>query len=351
MGSGAWSRSVYDNSTTAKVESHGSAFTYTADMKSVPRSAWKAHEDLDPKAENKNGAHAGTVMREALDSDEHPESTPIMVMFDVTGSMGGIPRVLQAKLPALHGTLLRRGYVPHPQILFGAIGDVYCDQAPLQVSQFESDNRMDEHLSKLLLEGGGGGGNHESYDLALYFAARHTFLDSVQKRGRKGYLFIIGDERAYPFVDRQAVAKVIGDNLQENIPTPDIVEEAQDLYHVFYLFARQGSYSAAMTLDAPATEQAIGWRALLGQNAMVLEDADAVCETIALTIGVMEGTVSIAEGMDDLTAVGADPKAIAAAGTAVAKLGEAPAAAGGSIVPTEGSFDEADSPEAGTEAV
>ena len=84
------------------------------------------------------------------------------------------PRALQAKLPQLLGLLLRKGYAAHPQIMFGAIGDATCDRAPLQVGQFESDNRMDDDLSRILLEGGGGGQKTESYELALYFMARHT---------------------------------------------------------------------------------------------------------------------------------------------------------------------------------
>ena len=58
--------------------------------------------------------------------------------------------------------------------MFGAIGDATCDRAPLQVGQFESDNRMDDDLGRILLEGGGGGQKTESYELAMYFMARHT---------------------------------------------------------------------------------------------------------------------------------------------------------------------------------
>jgi hypothetical protein len=80
--------------------------------------------------------------------------------------------------------------------MFGAIGDATCDRAPLQVGQFESDNRMDDDLSRILLEGGGGGQKTESYELAMYFMARHTAADCYEKRGKRGYLFIIGDELA-----------------------------------------------------------------------------------------------------------------------------------------------------------
>src|SRR5205814_1656783 len=160
---------------------------------------------------------AGQIVRESRDSDEHPESLPIAVFFDVTGSMGWVPRELQKKLPKLFGLLLQKGYVEHPQVLFGAIGDAYVDRVPLQIGQFESDNRSDENLETFILEGGGGGGNHESYNLAAYYMARHTALDSVEKRGKRGYLFFIGDERLYSTIEHTQVARLIGDGLEEDL--------------------------------------------------------------------------------------------------------------------------------------
>ena len=349
MGGGSWSRTAYDDGARKSLADHGDRMAYTSVMSSVPRSDWKPHEALDPKSVNKAGAHTNQNIREALDSDEHPESLPIVVIFDVTGSMGRIPRVLQEKLPALHGMLMRKGYVDHPQILFGAVGDAHGDRAPLQMSQFESDNRMDEHLSNLLLEGAGGGGNHESYDLAIYFAARKTYLDSLQKRGKKGYLFIIGDERAYSKVERSLVAEYVGDSLQEDIPTAEIVAEAQEKFEVFYLFAAQGNYEPPQVIDPEDDGFAVGWRELLGQNALVLEDANAVCETIALQIAVMEGRISIEEGAADLVAAGADRSAAEAAGRAVVMAGEA--SSGGGVATTSGEFDEPEAAESGAETV
>lgn len=141
--------------------------------------------------------------------------------------------------------------------MFGAIGDATCDQVPLQIGQFESDNRMDEQLGNILIEGGGGGQKTESYEQAAYFMARHTALDSLEQRGKRGYLFIIGDETNYPYVyargantpatgwgtlRRRGVAEVIGDHLQEDIPTPAIYAELERKLDVYFILPAAASY-------------------------------------------------------------------------------------------------------------
>lgn len=326
MGSGAWSSGIYTAAAAAKAAAGKSTFDYDYDIKRG-YTATKVHESLDPSKLNT----VGRKVREAFDSDEHPNSTPIAVFFDVTGSMGHIPAVLMKKLPQLHNVLQRKGYVEDPQILFGAIGDAYSDRVPLQIGQFESDNRMDDQLSSFYLEGGGGGGNHESYQLAAYFMARYAELDSLNKRGKKGYLFIIGDERVYAQIDRRQVEQLIGDKLEENLSAVDIFKELQAKFEVFFLFAAQGSYAPEGVLFEDTGGSYYGysdnrasvcyWRDLLGQNALILEDAEAVCETIALTLGLMEGTVDLSEGLDDLIEAGSTKKAVKAAGKALAMVG------------------------------
>src|SRR5271170_3548423 len=100
-------------------------------------------------------------IREARDSAPHPESTPIGVICDVTGSMRNVPRIIQSRLPKLMGLMQRKAYVPDPQILFGAIGDYPMhDDVPLQMGQFESGLEMDDDINNLVLEGGGAGNKH-----------------------------------------------------------------------------------------------------------------------------------------------------------------------------------------------
>jgi hypothetical protein len=282
MGSGIWSTDVYDAAARYRRASGTSAFAYS------DGGARTAHPALDPR---------GVAMRESRDSDEHPASVAIAVLFDVTGSMGTVPRTLQAKLPKLLGLLLRKGYVQHPQILFGAIGDATCDRVPLQIGQFESDNRMDDDLGRIVIEGGGGGQLTESYELAMYFLARHTAIDCHQKRGRRGYLFIVGDEMAYRRVKPDEVVGVIGDTLAEPIGLAQIVAEVQAKYDTYFLLPAGAAHAG--------NEEVIGfWRKLLGQNAIELDDLGAVCETIALTIGLAEESIDLDEGLADLAEQG-----------------------------------------------
>ncbi|GAB7038167.1 MULTISPECIES: hypothetical protein [Catenuloplanes] len=300
MGSGRWSHDAYDAAAAYRARTGRDAFDYDAGIRaSRRRQDWTAHPDLDPY---------GVDVRESRDSAEHPESLAVAVLFDVTGSMGYVPRRLQEKLPQLFDLLLDRGYVAHPQLLFGAIGDATCDRVPLQIGQFESDNRMDEQLGRILLEGGGGGQKTESYELAAYFMARHTSIDCWEKRGKRGYLFIIGDELNYPRVyarganapvtgydrgGRRGVAEVIGDRLQDDIDTRDIYAELREMYDTYYILPSGTSYAG----DRQVLDH---WRGLLGQNVIELDDLDAVSETIALTVGIGEGTIGLDDGLADL---------------------------------------------------
>ena len=318
MGSGMWSTDVYDAAARYRASTGSSAFAYS------DGGARTVHEDLDP---------FGVTVRESRDSDEHPESLALAVLFDVTGSMRSVPRTLQTKLPDLLGLLMRKGYVEHPQILFGAVGDATCDNAPLQIGQFESDNRMDDDLGKILLEGGGGGQMTESYELAMYFMARHTAMDCLDKRGRRGYLFLIGDELAYPKVKKREIAKVIGGRPEHDVPLESIVEELKRRFDVYFIIPEGASHSRDdRLLDF--------WRGLLGQNVIRLDDLDAVCETIALTVGLAEDAVDLDEGLDHLREFGSAAgesvsRALAPLSTGRGPVAVAPAPTGLDVPDTE----------------
>ena len=164
-----------------------------------------------------------------------------------------------------------------------AVGDAFSDRAPLQVGQFESTAElMDQWLTWMYLEGGGGGTGQESYELGLYFLAMHTEMDCVVKRRKRAYLFITGDEMPYPILSRDVVEAIIGDKLDEDLTTEEIVAEAQKSFIPFFVIP-----------DRPrAARCERRWRDLLGDHVLVLENAADVCFVTAGAILLSEGRVS-----------------------------------------------------------
>jgi hypothetical protein len=302
MGSTRWSDDHYRERARHRAAAGKDAFEYD-DAIRRGEAARRVHRKMNPK---------GVRVRESRDSDAHPESHAVGVLFDVTGSMQGVPRILQANLPRLMGLLIRKGYLEHPQILIGAVGDATCDTAPLQVGQFESGIEIEEDLGKLFLEGGGGGQVTESYELAMYFMARHTALDCLEKRGKRGYLFVIGDEAPYPAVKRDEVRRYIGDRLQADLPVEELLAELRQTYDVYYVLPRLTSHWNNKAVHRR-------WVKLLGQNVLRLEEPAAICELIASTVGVAEGKVDLAGLADDLAQAGSSESAAEAVGKALAR--------------------------------
>lgn len=63
-----------------------------------------------------------TGVRESRDSNEHPETTPIIIALDVTGSMRRTPHeMIKDNFPKLMDALMQLG-VKDPQLLFMAVG-------------------------------------------------------------------------------------------------------------------------------------------------------------------------------------------------------------------------------------
>lgn len=254
-----------------------SYFSHDADIH-AGRAAAAVHKKLDPLEPNT----VGKRVRESLDSPAHPVSRAIAVLFDVTGSMHTVPEMFKDKLGTLMAALVRKGYIEHPHILFGAIGDATCDRVPLQLGQFEAGNEMDEALSLMYLEGGGGGQQTESYELAMYYMAAHTDMDCVNKRGQKAYLFLSGDEMPYPEVKKSEVKHLIGDDIQANIPTAEILEQLRQKFEVFWIMPGGTSYFNDKHVLQHLSD-------LFGQNMIKMENPGDICEVIVSTIGVTEG--------------------------------------------------------------
>jgi len=213
-----------------------------------------AHESMNPN---------GITFREARDSEVHPNTVPIILGLDVTGSMGHIPHeLIKDGLPKLMGGIIQGG-VPDPALLFLGIGDHECDRFPLQVGQFESgDEELDMWLTRTYIEGGGGGNAGESYLLAWYFAAFHTKTDAFEKRGQKGLLFTVGDEPNLPTLPASAIKEIMGQG-QQTYTSLELLKEAQKRYEVYHI---------SVLHSDQAVRANVAWKELLGQNCLSIED-------------------------------------------------------------------------------
>jgi hypothetical protein len=302
MGGSRWNDDDYTTRATDRAATGTPVFAYDAAVRTgkVDR---KVHELLDPK---------GVKFRESRDSDAHPTSNPIVVVLDETGSMGSVVKAIQKSLPKLMGLLVRKNYIPDPQVMFVAVGDASggSEVAPLQVGQFESGLEMEDDMTRILIEGMGGGSNHESYQNAAYFIARHTVTDAWEKRGTKGYMFIIGDEFNYAKVFASEVDRLIGDKLQEDIPTKQMYDELLEKWRVFFILPERASNGG----DKRVINH---WKELIGpENVLELKDADAAAELIATQIGLCEGTTDVDAAVVDMKDVGvSDSMALAVAGS------------------------------------
>lgn len=223
----------------------------------------KIHESMNPKI---------AKLREARDSELHPNTVPIILAPDVTGSMGKIPHELvKDGLPTLISSIIERG-IESPALLFLPIGDHKSDKYPLQVGQFESgDSELDTWLTRTYIESGGGGNGGESYLLAWYFAARHTVTDAWEKRKQKGFLFTIGDEPCHSNVPANAISDLMGDSIKA-FDAVDILKEAREKWHVYHIHTSDGSYG---------NDPVEGWKKVLGENCIVVDRYTDIPKTIS----------------------------------------------------------------------
>jgi hypothetical protein len=185
-------------------------------------------------------------------------------------------------------TIIDNG-VLHPQVLFGAINDHNTGvKAPIQVGQFESGTEeLDKWLTGVAIQGGGGGQDRESDLLAWLVSGRHTSIDCFEKRNEKGFLITIGDEMSWDNLDVRTLKELLGYVEGEEVTDVQLLEEAQRLYNVYHIHINEASYR-----DDP---RVLGyWRKMLGERLIVLDDYNAVFETIATLIAVQHGVDMVA---------------------------------------------------------
>lgn len=232
--------------------------------------------ELDPK---------NITIRESRDSVLNPNSNAIIVALDVTGSMGvNADQLARKGLGVMVEEILKRKPVSDPHIMCMGVGDAYCDSAPLQATQFEADITIAKDLENIWLEKGGGGNSFESYNLPWYFAAMNTSIDCYEKRGKKGYLFTLGDEEAPKDLLASQIRSIFGNQETSDYTSEQLLNMASKMYHVYHIVVEQGSHARHYMNDVMES-----WTALLGQRVLRLANNDHLAEVIVSAIEINEG--------------------------------------------------------------
>lgn len=236
MGSGSWDTKSFVSYTTSTRGASTTLDSFGAIVTDMSNQDMFKARNLD-EALNPNG-----VTRECRDSEEHPNTIPVILALDVTGSMGEAAVEVAKKINVIMTELYEK--ISDVEFMIMGIGDFYCDSCPLQVSQFESDIRIAEQLDKLYFEFGGGGNAYESYTAAWYFGSRHCKLDCWE-RGKKGIIITMGDECINPYIPKRgsyaSIKSVIGDDVQSDIQTDDLYKETIQKFDVYHLQVNHGS--------------------------------------------------------------------------------------------------------------
>jgi len=222
MGSGAFTTCSFVNYSTSRGRTVDAKGTVTCDSLQDFYQQTYIHKDLNPYK----------VVRECCDSEEHPNTIPVILGLDVTGSMGRACVKTAQNLNTIITSLYDK--FDDIEFMIMGIGDLSYDEAPIQASQFESDVRIAEHLDKVYMEHGGGGNGFESYTAAWYFGLYHTALD-CWKRGKKGIIITMGDEPLNPYLPKEKLNKVLGDHVEADVETKDLYQFAKEKFDIYHI--------------------------------------------------------------------------------------------------------------------
>ena len=254
MGSGSWSSETY----SSRLTDWGFASVDCLASSSVGQ-VYKSR-GLDPMLD----PHG--VIRECCDSEEHPNTIPVILALDVTGSMGSACTMCAAKLDEIMTKLYSE--VQDVQFMMMGIGDLAYDRAPIQATQFESDIRILDQTTKTYFEGGGGGNNFESYTAAWYFGLHNTKLD-CWNRGRKGIIITLGDEPLNPYLPKKPLNQVLGSAEQADVDTDKLYREVCEKFDVYHIAITNNSSYWRYKDEIKSS-----WGELLGQRLFVAESDD-----------------------------------------------------------------------------
>jgi len=273
MGGGSFDLDKYSTQASAATRSETSGF------------------DAKTMCDEFNPAKVGVRFSKKSPFNQFKDPITVLVGLDVTGSMDVIPKSLMTgKLGDLMLDMKREFSRPNEniQISFAGIGDAKSDQAPLQVTHFESDNRFAQQLPKIWLEGHGGANGAESYNLLWWYAANKTHLNYTQSDARKGVLITIGDDNVHPNLTANEIQMWLDPAYDGgDISNQLLLKAVREQYEVYHIIIKDGyAYKFDFTKRAnksPAQQRAETkvWQDMLGRDHVISTMTNGVADAIA----------------------------------------------------------------------
>ena len=272
MGYGKWTADAFASYSTSVGRTYDYATrsvlgNYSAQEMFTSR---RLADELDPKDK----------IRECRNSEDHPNSKPVILALDVTGSMGDASVRVAKSLNNIMEDLYKN--VEDVEFMMMGIGDLDYDAAPIQASQFESDIRIASQLDKLYFEGGGGGNSFESYTAAWYFGLYHTDLDCL-KDGRKGTIITLGDEPLNPYLPGDILVRKLGGAVKQNeTNTKRLYELAAKKFNIYHICIEDNAtmyrYYEHEIFD---DQSSCSWVNVLGRENVIVSTIEALPQNIS----------------------------------------------------------------------
>jgi len=226
--------------------------------------------------------------------------SPVVYAFDVTGSMGDLPKIIYDKMPMMAGQLIEKGYLEDTMISLSAVGDVLSDQAPLQVCDFSVVKNLDEWLQRIWLEGNGGGQARESYELIAYFYARMCDIPNAET---PVFLFT-GDEGFRENLPAATLREYFGEG-SENTNAKSVFEELKKKFkgNVFLIHRRYGQGDQEIVAQ---------WENVLGRERVIKLGSDLAIADVTLGVfAIVTGKRTLEEYLQDMKTRGQEEHRIA----------------------------------------
>lgn len=219
-------------------------------------------------------------------------ANPLVYVFDVTGSMGSLPKIIYDKWPGIVGQIVARQYLPDPQMSLCALGDVTSDEAPLQMADFAELRNLDRYFKKIFFEGRGGGQHFESYEMAAYFYAYQCKIDKAQNP----ICLFTGDEGFREQLFARDLKEHFGGNHQNVTASTVFADLVKKFKGNVFLVHR--TYPDA-SLDAEIVAQ---WRKVLGnQRVILLPNDDLAIGDVTLGVyAIVSGAKTLEQYLKDM---------------------------------------------------